>query len=117
MQQFHATFKSVRAHKADKSPIRSKRSATWAASFGLESRARDCLPRLNMSHGALFRWSFAYSSSGGYPALEIFRCRVNDKIDSLGTKVAFRGETVTRALLPGLSSLPGDEILTTWFGA
>ena len=70
-----------------------------------------------MSHGALFRWSFAYSASKGYPALEIYRCKVYETIDNLGTKVAFRGETVTRALLPGLSSLPGDEILTTWFGA
>ena len=116
MQEFHATTKSVHARKVDKTPIRSRKFATWAASFGVESRARDCLPRLNMSHGALFRWSSAYLSSGGCPAIENYRCIVNGSIGSLGTEVAFRGETVTRALLPGLSSLPGDEILTTWFG-
>lgn len=38
--------------------------------------------------------------------LEKNRCIVDGDIDRVGTKVAFRGETVTRALPPGLSSLP-----------
>ena len=69
MSGVRAANQPVRARMVGKTPIRSKAFATWAASFGLESRARDCLPRLNMSHGALFRWSFAYLSSVGCPAL------------------------------------------------